>query len=203
MGLLANPRQERFAQEVASGKTASEAYVLAGYEANDGNAARLKGNERVAARIHEILEAAALRVEITQSRVLAELGKIGFADIRRAVNWYSQTNVAQIDSDADTEALVEEGEIRFAVANQVEMISSDQIDDDTAAAIAEVSMTDKGSLKIKLHDKRAALVDIGKHLGMFKERVEHSGHIATDPVGLSEILGVVGQAAREGDASLH
>ena len=30
-------------------------------------------------------------------------------------------------------------------------------------------------MKFKLADKRAALVDIGKHIGMFKERVELTG----------------------------
>ena len=149
--------------------------MLAGYSENRGNAATLKAKESIRARVAEILAAAGARVEITQARVLEELGKIGFSDIRKAVKWHSQANVAAIDNDADTEALVEEGAIRFAVANQVELISSDEIDDETAAAISEVSMTDKGGLKVKFHDKRAALVDIGKHLGMFKERVEHSG----------------------------
>jgi phage terminase small subunit len=203
VGLLKNPRHERFAQELASGKSATDAYSLAGFEPNRHNASRLKTNETITARVEEIMSLAAARVEITQARVLAELGKIGFADIRKAVSWYSQANVAAVDGDADMEALVTEGEIRFAVANQVEMISSDKIDDDTAAAIAEVSMTDKGSLKIKLHDKQAALVNIGRHLGMFKDRVEHSGHIAAEPQSLSELLGLVGQAAREGDASIH
>jgi hypothetical protein len=30
-------------------------------------------------------------------------------------------------------------------------------------------------VKVKISDKRAALVEMGKHLGMFKERHEHSG----------------------------
>jgi len=30
-------------------------------------------------------------------------------------------------------------------------------------------------VKFKLADKRAALVDLGKHLGLFKDRIEHSG----------------------------
>lgn len=174
MGILKNARHERFAQEVASGKSASEAYALAGYEPNDGNASRLKGNERIQARVTEILESAALKVEITQSRVLEELGKIGFSDIRRAVKWYSQANIAAID-DADLEAQVDAGDIRFAVANQVEVVSSDDIDENTAAAIAEVSMSEKGVIRIKLHDKRGALVDIGRHLGMFTDRSEISG----------------------------
>jgi phage terminase small subunit len=42
VGLLANPRYERFAQALALGKTATEAYALAGYKANDGNASRAR-----------------------------------------------------------------------------------------------------------------------------------------------------------------
>jgi phage terminase small subunit len=61
------------------------------------------------------------------------------------------------------------------VANQVELVSSDEIDDATAAAISEIGQSSTGALKVKLHDKRAALVDIGKHLGMFRERVELTG----------------------------
>jgi len=49
MGPLANQRHERFAQALAQGKTATEAYVLAGYKA--GNASRMKGNERISARV--------------------------------------------------------------------------------------------------------------------------------------------------------
>jgi phage terminase small subunit len=43
MGTLANQRHERFAQALAQGKSATEAYALAGYKANDGNASRMKG----------------------------------------------------------------------------------------------------------------------------------------------------------------
>lgn len=172
MPVLDNPRHERFAQELAKGLAASKAYVAAGFSENDGNAIRLKGNERIAARVEEILGRAASRAEITTARVLEELGKIGFSDIRKAVKWYSQANVAAID---DMDGEIEDGTVRVQVANQVELISSDEIDDETAAAISEISMTDKGGLKVKFHDKRAALVDIGKHLGMFKEIHEHSG----------------------------
>jgi phage terminase small subunit len=56
---LANQRHERFAQALAEGKTATAAYVLAGYKANDGNASRMKGNERISARIQEIVGRAA------------------------------------------------------------------------------------------------------------------------------------------------
>ena len=65
MPVLSNPKHERFAQELAKGKSANEAYVLAGYSENDGNAIRLKGNERIAARLSELLERSARKTEIT------------------------------------------------------------------------------------------------------------------------------------------
>ena len=39
-------------------------------------------------------------------------------------------------------------------------------------AIAQISQGPKGSLRIKMHDKHAALVSIGKHLGMFTDIVQ-------------------------------
>ena len=50
MGPLPTCTTSAFAQALARGKTATEAYVLAGYKANDGNASRMKGNERISAR---------------------------------------------------------------------------------------------------------------------------------------------------------
>jgi hypothetical protein len=54
MSILYNPRHEFFAQAVASGMSALQAYVKAGYTKNDGNAIRLKGTAQVAARILEL-----------------------------------------------------------------------------------------------------------------------------------------------------
>lgn len=70
MPALGNPRHERFAQELAKGKSASEAYVTAGYAENDGNAIRLKGNERISARVAEIVERSSVRVEITLAKLM-------------------------------------------------------------------------------------------------------------------------------------
>ena len=65
MPVLPNPKHERFAQELAKGKTADEAYQLAGYKENRGNAATLKANQIISDRISELLERAAKRAEIT------------------------------------------------------------------------------------------------------------------------------------------
>lgn len=71
MPALDNAKHERFAQELAKGATADEAYQAAGYSENRGNASRLKANESVQARVAEIQERAAVRAEIT----VAELTK--------------------------------------------------------------------------------------------------------------------------------
>lgn len=76
MPVLTNAKHERFAQELAKGASASEAYVLAGYSANDGNAIRLKGNEKVSLRVAEILGRAAVRSEITIASATAHLLKL-------------------------------------------------------------------------------------------------------------------------------
>lgn len=177
-------KQQRFADEYLVDLNATQAAIRAGY--SQKTAAAIGAENLTKPEIADVISARqseiASKLEITQERIASELAKIGFSDIRKVAKWFSQTNVAQVD---DIQGEVDDGTVRFAVANQVEMISSDEIDDDTAAAISEVSMTDKGSLKVKLHDKRAALVDLGKHLGMFKEQVEHSGSVTVELVRFS------------------
>ena len=53
---LDNARHERFAQGVASGKSATGAYEEAGYEPDSGHASRLAGNGSVSDRIQELLD---------------------------------------------------------------------------------------------------------------------------------------------------
>lgn len=153
MAVLDNPKHERFAQALAAGETTDGAYKLAGYKANRGNAVRLKANESIAARVRELLGQAAEKVGITQERVLSELGKIGFSDIRKA----------------------------FTPGGAI--LPPEEWDDDFAASVAGIEVVSRSTNekdadghtvvehvhKFKTWDKRAALVDLGKHLGMFKD----------------------------------
>jgi phage terminase small subunit len=162
--VLKNARHERFAQALAKGETADAAYAMAGFSPNRGNATRLNANESVVARVAEILGKAADKAGVTQEMVMRELAKIGFSDIRKAVKWGEGIGVIHPES----------GEI--VIANGVSLIGSDDLDDETAGAIAEVSQTKEG-LKVKFYDKKSALVDLGKHLGMFKDEDKKSGDI--------------------------
>lgn len=76
MPVLSNPRHERFANELAKGKSATEAYELAGYKPDDGHAARLAGNGRVKERLTELQEGAAKLTEITLASITTDLDRI-------------------------------------------------------------------------------------------------------------------------------
>ena len=73
MPALENPRWERFAQELAKGKTADESYQCAGYSEHRGNASRLSANENVLRRVAEIQERGAVRAEITREKLITRL----------------------------------------------------------------------------------------------------------------------------------
>ena len=71
--IFSNPRHERFAQELTAGKAFAEAYELAGFKANRGNALRLKDNEQVMRRVAELQARGAERAEVRLVSLLAEL----------------------------------------------------------------------------------------------------------------------------------
>jgi phage terminase small subunit len=173
-------KQKRFVSEYLIDLNATQAAIRTGYSARTAQeqGSRLLSNAMVQAALAERQRKLAAKFELTQERVVAELVKIGFSDIRKIINWRS--NVTSMVEDEET------GESRMAVTNEVQLIGSHEIDDDTAAAISEISQTDKGGLKVKLHDKKGALIDLGKHLGMFKDQVEHSGNVSIEVVRFSD-----------------
>lgn len=166
------PKQRAFVREYLIDLNATQAAIRAGYAESGASVegSRLLANAKIASAVEAAMALRAKRTDVTADRVLQELAKIGFSDIRKAVRWQSSLITEEDNPDGGDIAV-----IKTVVTNTVQMVASDEIDDDTAACISEVSQNATGGIKIKLHDKRAALVDIGKHLGMFKERVEHTG----------------------------
>lgn len=73
MPSLKNAKHERFAQELAKGKPASEAYVIAGYKESRPAASRLSTNVNIRRRVAELLERGAIRAEVTIASILDEL----------------------------------------------------------------------------------------------------------------------------------
>lgn len=177
MPVLKNARHERMAQGLAKGLSAEKAHVEAGFKQNRHNAAALAREEHISTRVSELLKQAEdndrkanerviEKLAITKERVAAELAKIAFLDIREAVRWGR--------SPIDTKA--ENADPNGLGIYPVELVPSTEISDDAAAAVSEVSLTQTG-VKIKMHDKRAALMDLAKLMGFVVDKTEHTGSI--------------------------
>lgn len=173
------PKQRLFVAEYLIDLNATQAAIRAGYSADT---AAQQGHENlrkpdIANAIFDAQQKRSERTQITQDMVLRELAKIGFADIRKAINWKSSL-VEEEDNPEGGDVLV----VKTIVTNNVELIGSDDIDDDTAAAISEISQNATGGIKLKMHDKKGALVDIGRHLGMFKDRLDLTANIQVQKI---------------------
>ena len=70
---LDNSRHEKFAQGLAQGMSAAEAYTAAGYNGDRTAASRLSTNVNVQSRVSELKERAAASVSLTKEWVLERL----------------------------------------------------------------------------------------------------------------------------------
>jgi phage terminase small subunit len=100
---------------------------------------------------------------VTVEQVVRELKLLGFSDIRKVVSWRNEL-VTRTEKGED-------GEPVMVPMPRVTIVDADKISDEAAAAVAEVSQTVNGALRVKMHDKHAALVSLGRHLGLFTDRV--------------------------------
>jgi hypothetical protein len=85
-----------------------------------------------------------------------------FSDITKAVSWGPSVLIREEEDGRGQRVKV--------IVNTVSLVPSGRLDEDTAAAISAVSQSSTGTLNIKMHDKLAAMVALGKHLGMFVQR---------------------------------
>lgn len=162
------PQQQRFVEEYLVDLNATQAAIRAGYSRDtaEQQGCRLLRNVQVGKSVSDAMAERSVRTRVTADRVLTELARIGFGDIRSVVAWRANT--------AETGKEDEDGVPETRSFNEVELIGSDIIDHDAAAAIAEISQTKDGALKVKMHNKVSALQEMGKHLGI-AQKLEHSG----------------------------
>jgi phage terminase small subunit len=83
MPVLKNARHEKFAQTLAKGKTADEAYVDAGYKPDRGHASRLAAKGNIQARVEEIKSRVADKAEWTAADRLRDLKTIFDASLEK------------------------------------------------------------------------------------------------------------------------
>jgi hypothetical protein len=82
MSILSNPRHEKFAQGLAQGKPAINAYELAGYKPDRGAASRLSANVSIQARVAELQGKAAESAIITLEGLIQEAGELQVAGLK-------------------------------------------------------------------------------------------------------------------------
>ncbi len=152
-------REERFAVEYLVDLNKTAAAKRAGYSEKSAHtiAQRVFNKANVQAKIQHLKEERSKRTEITQDRVLQELARIAFGDIRKAVKWGVQP-VMVANEDGELEAQW-----------PLQLIPSDEIDDDTAAAVQSIALV-KGGIKITMHSKLTALQSLAEHTGVFAKR---------------------------------
>lgn len=148
---LLTPKQEAFVQAYLLTGIASDAYRKA-YPATKmsdktvwESASRLLANSKVVARVEALRKEQSEKFAVTKERVIAEVAKIAFFDIRSIFN--------------------DDGSLKHIK----------DLDDAAAAAIAgmeAIQVGDDGQLivtkKFKMSDKNVALEKLMKHLGLYE-----------------------------------
>lgn len=148
-------KQERFVEEYIVDWNATRAATAAGYSEKTAyrSGSDLLQNPRVQEALAAALKAQQKRTQITADRVLQEVARVAFFDIRKIFN--------------------EDGTLKRV----------HELDDDTAAAIAAVDALEVGgdgklmiAKKVKAVDKGGALDKLMRHFGMYAaDKVEHTG----------------------------
>lgn len=174
MPVLANQRHELFAQKLAEGRSATEAYRLAGYKPSDQNAARLSKTDKIRTRIDEILSESAERTGVTIDWIVSELKAIAGSNMAD----YMCSNYEGIPV------------LSFADLTRAQTAALSEVTVDTYMDGHGEEAREVKKVKFKLHDKKGALVDLGKFLGMFKDKVELSGP-GGGPVEVTKIERVI------------
>ncbi len=149
------PKQARFVEEYLLDLNATQAAVRAGYSPKTAKqqGQRLLTKVDVQAAVAEAQKARSERTNAEADEVVLELKRLAFSNIRQYVEWGP---------------------------DGVKLKDSTGLDDAASRCIAEVSETKSekgGTVKFKLHDKRAALTDLMRHLGLFNDNLNLGGSI--------------------------
>lgn len=176
-------KQKLFADEYLIDLNATRAYkaVYKNVKSDDVaavNGNRLLRNAKVEAYINQRMEERSKRTEITQDFVLKELYEIAKAN---------GSNFARVVD----EPIIKEGKYvidpdtgKMKTYKSVEVITTDKLDEDKKKAISGIKET-KFGIEVSTYDKVRALELLGKHLGMFKDKIEVTGTINNPYQGLT------------------
>lgn len=124
MAALSNPRHERFAQELAKGKSQIEAYEAAGYRPNPSAASRMSTDVKICERVAEITERGAIRAEITVASLLEELEQARAAALGAETPQSSAAVAASMSKAKLLGLVVDKSEAKVALTTQEEALDA-------------------------------------------------------------------------------
>lgn len=157
-------KQKRFIEEYLIDLNATQAAIRAGYSPDT---AQQTGSENLSkpvirAQIDRAMAERSKRTGVNAERVIQELAKIAFVNAAEVIDPKTAT------------------------------VKEDALPEDTAA-IQSVKVKTFGEdgleREVKMADKLKALELLGKHLGMFKDRIELSGGLDTEKSKLDDLIG--------------
>lgn len=163
-------KQQRFCDEYLIDLNATQAAIRAGYSPKTAEqlAYQLLQKTSVQNHISELQKEREKRTEITQDRVLHELALIAFAKASDYARVVEKDAMVEVDGNM-VPVLDEDGnQVKYRT---VEPILTDELTEDQKKAIAVIKKGRDG-FEIKPYSKIQALELLGKHLGMFTEKVE-------------------------------
>lgn len=151
--------QKRFCDEYLTDLNATRAYKVAYLrckkdETANVNGSKLLRNAKVQEYISEKMKEREKRTEITQDMVIKELAKIAFLDIRKLYTENGQLkNIADMDSET------------AGAISSLETLEEYEGYGDDREKIGDTQ-------KVKLLDKTKALELLGRHLGIFNDKID-------------------------------
>jgi phage terminase small subunit len=163
-------KQKRFCEEYLIDLNATQAAIRAGYSPKtaEQTASRLLRNVKVQEYIAKRQKELSRSTEITQERVIKELALIAFsnnADYAHVVEKKMQVEAGGTLVDV----LDEDG--KPVMYRTVEPVLTEELTEEQKRALAVIKKGRDG-LEVKSCDKVKALELLGKHLGIFTDKIE-------------------------------
>ena len=156
-------KQKRFCEEYLIDLNATQAAIRAGYSPDTAKAIGCENLTKpdIRAHIDRAMAERSRRTGVNADRVVQELAKIAFVNATDVIDPKTAT------------------------------VKEDALPEDTAA-IRSVKVKTFGEdgleREIKMADKLRALEMLGRHLGMFKDKLELSGGLDTEKTKLDDLL---------------
>ena len=177
-------KQQRFCDEYLIDLNATQAAIRAGYSEKTAceQGARLLANVKVQKYLQKRKTDRIERTEITQDMVLLELANIAFSNAADYASVVEKDATIQCENGAIIPLYDADGNpVKYRT---VEPVLTADLTENQKRALSVIKKGRDG-FEIKPYDKIRALELLGKHLGMFTDKVEVSGEVNNPMAGLT------------------